>query len=315
MNKNIIFPALAFCLILGSSLSSVNLKGANAASLVDGKTLVLYDAASGTIPGAPLMNFTDFPLGAAAPAFVDGRTVVDTTTAGRDTYAGWVATESSTPGFPLLDRAAGFQVSFTIQLESESHRNDNRAGFSIIVLSEDTRGIELGFWQNQIWAQSDESTGGLFRHGEGIAYATSTGLTEYQLTILDDTYTLTANSQPILTGPLRDYSPFDGFPDPYETPNFLFLGDNTTSAQARIHLSLVSITGTEPPIPTPTGTGISISSPTPLPTETPAPTPGVTLVSPPTPANKVLEFCPSGGLLVVMILAMLMKSGRVKKST
>ena len=250
MNKKIALPAVCFFLIFGSALCSLNLKRASATSAVGGKTLILYDAAAGSIPAAPLMNFTDFPPGAAPPTYSNGVTVLDTTTSGNSTYAGWISNGTTTPGFPILDRNTGLQVDFILRVESESHANNNRAGFSIIVLGEDARGIELAFWENEIWAQNDYITGGLFEHGEGTAFATSAGLIDYQVIILDDTYTLTANTAPILTGSLRDYGRFEGFPDPYETPNFFFLGDDTTSAQARIQLRFVSVTGTERPTPT-----------------------------------------------------------------
>jgi hypothetical protein len=250
MNKKIAFPILCFFLIFGSALCSLDLKPASATPSVSGKTLVLYDSGSGAIPAAPLINFTDFPPGAALPLYTNGATVLDTTTSGGDTYAGWVSNATTTLEFPILDRTAGFQLDFALQVDSESHANNNRAGFSIIVLSDDTRGIELAFWENEIWAQNDDTTGGLFKHGEGAIFATTTGLINYQVIIINDTYTLTANTDPILTGPLRDFTNFDGFPDPYETPNFLFLGDDTTSAQARIRLGFVSVTGTERPAST-----------------------------------------------------------------
>ena len=238
---------------------------------------------------------------------------MDTTVSSKDTYAGWVASGAITPGFPILDRTAGFQVNFSIQVENESHSNNHRAGFSMIILSEDARGVELAFWQNEIWVQSDENTGGLFRHGEGVAFATSNGLIDYQVTVLDDSYTLTANMEPILTGPLRDYSNFEGFPDPYQTPNFLFLGDDTTSAEARIRLSLLSATGTQPIVPTATITSTSISSPTPIPTDSPTPAPSATPLPAPTPTSKGFEFCSSSGFLIMVIAIMVIKrTGRVK---
>jgi hypothetical protein len=300
MNKKSAFPALSCFLILGSALYSLNLKGADISSSAATKTLILYDAASGTIPGAPLMNFTDFPVGAAQPTFSNGATVMDTTVSGNDTYAGWISSGATIPGFPALDRTAGFQVNFTLQVENESHTNNNRAGFSIIILSEDAKGIELAFWQNEIWVQSDDNTGGLFRHGEGIAFATTTGLMDYQVTIADDTYTLTANTRPILTGPVRDYSKFDGFPDPYQTPNFLFLGDDTTSSQARVKLQFLSVTGTEPVVPTTAQTSTS----TPLPTTSTAPPASATPIpiQTPTPAKRGIEFCPSGLLIGTMLI-------------
>jgi hypothetical protein len=227
--------------------------------------------------------------------------VLDTTASGADTYAGWVASGATTPGFPILDRTAGFQVNFAIQIENESHTRDNRAGFSMILLSEDARGIELAFWQNEIWAQSDDNTGGLFSHAEGMTFATTSGLTDYQVTIVGDTYTLTANTTPILTGPVRDYSTFEGFPDPYETPNFLFLGDNTTSAQARVQLSLISITGSEPVFPTSAPTSTSISSP--VPTVSSTPLPSLTPVPSPTPPGTAFKLCPSGLVFLAVMLS------------
>jgi hypothetical protein len=307
--------SVGFFLILGNALYSYNLEYASAASLAAGKTLVLYDAASGAVPGTPLMGFTDFPPGAALPTYSNAVTVLDTTTAGRDTYAGWTSSGATTPGFPILDRAAGFKVDFTLQVEDESHRNNNRSGFSLIVLSEDARGIELAFWEKEIWVQSDSSTGGLFEHGEGVTFATTTGLIEYQLTVTDDTYTLIANTQPILTGPVRDYSEFDGFPDPYQTANFLFLGDNTTSAQARVRLGFVSITGTQPVMPADTSTSTSTSSP--LLTASPTPLPSVSPVPSPTPTNKFFELCPSGGLFLTVMTtsAMMLRGVRTKSKT
>lgn len=305
----IFFRTISLFLIFGDLLFSRDPRGVNAAPLVTEKTIVLYDSASGVIPGAPMMNFIDVPGGAALPSYTDGVTVMDTTASGKSTYAGWISSGTSIPGFPLMDPTAGFQVDFIIQLKNESHANYNRAGFSVLLLGDDARGIELAFWQNEIWAQSDDSTGELFTHAEGVEFATTTGLVHYQLTILNDTYTLTADTEPILTGPIRDYSRFDGFPDPYETPNFLFLGDDTTSAEAHVWLSLVSITGTEPIVPTTTSASTPISSPDPLPTDSPPPLISVTAttIPSPTPASNGFESCSLSGLLVLLPAAMMIK--------
>lgn len=315
MKKKFAFLGLCLFLILGSALYFVNPQGVGAASSAGGKTLVLYDAAGGVIPSAPLMSFTDFPQGGALPTYWDGVTVMDTTAFGRETYAGWTSNEATTPEFPILDRTAGFQLDFSLQIEHESHRNNNRAGFSLIVLSDDARGIELAFWENEIWVQSDDSTGGLFKHGEGVVFPTTTALIDYRLTVLDDIYTLTADTQPILSGPVRDYSTFEGFPDPYETPNFLFLGDDTTSAQARLRLGFLSVTGPEPIVPTGTSTITSTSSPSPMASSTPLPS--VTPVPSPTPVGQVGELCPSGWIfLAVMITSvMMLKNVRGKPKT
>ena len=275
MNKKMAFPAMCFVLIFGSALCSLYPKRASATSSVGGKTLILYEAVSGAIPAAPLMNYTDFPPGAASPTYIDGMAVLDTTTSGDNTYAGWISNGTTTPGFPILNRTAGFQLDFALQVDGESHANSNRAGFSIIVLSDDARGIELAFWENEIWAQNDDTTGGLFKHGEGAIFATTTGLINYQVIVVNDTYTLTANTEPVLTGPLRNYSTFEGFPHPYETPNLLFLGDDTTSAQARIRLDFVSVTGTERPTLTTSASSNTAKSPSVTITPGSSPTPAI----------------------------------------
>jgi len=312
MKKRFVFPGLCFFLIIVSAFYSLNLEVARAAPSAGEKTLVLYDAASGAIPGVPLMNFTDFPPGVAPPIYSDGVTVLDTTISGQGTYAGWTSFGATTPGFPILDRNAGFQVEFTLQIENESHGNNNRSGFSLIILSEDARGIELAFWENEIWVQSDSSTGGLFNHGEGITFPTTTGLINYQLTMTGDTYTLTANTQSILTGLVRNYSDFDGFPDPYQTPNFLFLGDNTTSAQARVRLRFVSVTGSEPVMPT--GTSTSISTSIPQLTVSPTPLSSVNPIPSLTPTKKVPKVCPSSGIFLTVMISSAMMLRNIRKN-
>ena len=266
MNKKITFSTLCFILIFGTALFTLNLKGASAIQAIGGKTLILYDAKSGVTPDTKMMSFFDFPPGDIIQTYESGSTTLDTTKSGNSTYAGWISNATNTLGFPSLNRAAGFQLDLTLHVENESHTSDKRAGFSIIILSEDARGIELGFWENEIWAQNDDATGGLFTRGEGITFPTTTGLINYQVIVINDSYTLTANGASILSGPLRDYSKFEGFPDPYQTPNFLFLGDDTTSAQARIRLSYVSVTGTERTTPatrpSPSNSPTPSSSPT-----------------------------------------------------
>lgn len=307
MKGKFFFIALSF-FILGNVLYPKDLLDARAASFIDGKTLVLYDAASGNLPDKSWMSFTDFPPGGASLTYAEGATVLDTTLAGNDTFAGWVSSGSTTSGFPILDRTTGFQLNFTMQVDRETHGSKNRAGFSIIILDQEARGIELAYWENEIWAQSDENTGELFRHGEGSAFAT-TNMTEYQLTFVGDTYTLTANSQPLLTGPIRDYSSFEGFPDPYQTPNFLFMGDDTTSSESRVRLRFVSVTGSEPVLPTTTN-----MAPTELPTPTASltPLPSVVPLSSPTsePSHRVVEFCPTGFFMMVVASVVMLKRNR-----
>lgn len=311
MNKKILVIGLSFLLLL-SLFSSLDLKAARAASQLGEKTLVLYDAASGDIPDTSVIGFTAFPPEGASLNYEDGSTVIDTSISGTDTYAGWVAGAATTDGFPILDSTVGFQVKFTLQVESEIHESGNRSGFSVIILDNNAKGIEMSFWQNEIWVQHDGTTGGLFTHGEGVAFDTTSSMVDYQITIIGNTYTLTANAQPLLTESIRDYSAFDRFPDPYETPNFLFLGDDTTSAQARARLRFLSITGTEPVTLASVVTSTNTGSPEPVVTATPVPS--VTPVPSPTPVpvNPVSNLCPSGWLFAVVMFGNVVIINRIK---
>ena len=298
MFRSIFLIGLTF-LSLVSVFGAYDSPVVQAAPLLEEKTLVLYDASSGDIPSSSLIGFTAFPPDGAAVQFENEAAVLDTTISGTDTYAGWVASAATTDGFPILDSSAGVRVNFTLQVEQETHQSDHRSGFSLIVLDSSARGIEMSFWQDEIWVQHDDLTGALFTRGESIAFAT-TEMLDYELRFSGDQYTLTMNSQPLLSGPLRDYSNFDRFPDPYETPNFLFLGDDTTSAQARARLRFLSVTGTEPIAPTSAVTGTSTSLP--LPTITSTPIPSATPIPSPIPANPVSNLCPSGWLLAVLMV-------------
>ncbi len=162
-------------------------------------------------------------------------------------YAGYGRTAPE-----ALHRTSGYRMSFQLEILSESHSNSDRAGFSLIILSSDKRGVELGFWTNEIWAQHDNATGDLFTHGEGYTPGSAfSGEISYQLDILGNGYSLRADNQQVLSGALRDYTSFIGLIDPYETPNFIFLGDDTGSANAGVIIGQVTLeTMTAVPLPT-----------------------------------------------------------------
>lgn len=167
-----------------------------------------------------------------------------------DTQAGWsnrtVLTTLVNPSFPNLDRTAGFTLNFGVKVVTESHNSTDRAGFSVILLASDHLGIELGFWPTEIWAQSST-----FTHAEGTAGTYDTTVARnYSLTIQGSTYTLNDGSSNILTGSLRDYS--TAMSIPYGLGNYLFVGDNTTSATASIELTGLSI------VPEPTSLGLCL---------------------------------------------------------
>ena len=303
---------IVLTILISSSVLSFDRIIARAGASIDEQTLVLYDADSGNIPNSSLLGFTAFPPDGASVTYEGSSTTLDTTISGTETYAGWAASAVTTSGFPVLDSSQGVRVNISLQIESEIHEGNNRSGFSLIILDQEARGIELSFWENEIWAQNDDSTGVLFTHGEGIAFDTTAALIEYQITMVDDTYTLSADAQPILSGPLRDYSAFDRFPDPYETPNFLFLGDDTTSAQARVRLRFLSVTGTEPVFPTSTATSPNANLP-PL-TATPPVLPGVTPFPTPVAAHPAIDLCPSGWIAVIVTIGSMFRIGKSRRT-
>jgi hypothetical protein len=205
--------------------------------------IVLYDGALGNRPDQQGFNYT--ATQGAMHAASGGFTTLDTSSS-KSIYAGYFS--KSTPDL-ALDRAIGYTVSFTVQVELEDHagsdRNndgvDDRAGFSLIVLSSDKRGIELGFWKDRIWVQEGGSGSELFTQAEHAPFDTQSARVPYALAVQGEAYTLSSNGTPILSGNLRDYTAFNGFPDPYETPNLIFLGDDTSSASATIGLAYVAV--------------------------------------------------------------------------
>jgi hypothetical protein len=122
-------------------------------------------------------------------------------------------------------------------------------------LGNDPTDIELGFWGDEIWAQSDDP---LFSRDESSSLDTTATEVYYELTIQEMSYLLTGDGLDLLTGPTRYYGDyFSGpvAPDPYEVRNFLFLGDNTDSAYASFALGAVGLE-TDLPLPAPPAWGL-----------------------------------------------------------
>ncbi|MEG4059134.1 MULTISPECIES: choice-of-anchor Y domain-containing protein, partial [unclassified Microcoleus] len=215
----------------------------------------LYNGLLGNTPSSQnwlsLANLNLVPPTARASEFFNGNGVNLNSTAANSIYAGYTKNPLN-PSFPPLDRTTGFSLSFNLQIISESRTNQNRGGFSIVAVTSDRKAIEIGFQRlsatsGNIFAQGDGitpnpsgQTNGLFLAAENFGYNTNIA-TNYTLRVEGDNYFLSDGSDIILAGPLRDYSGFSGLIDPYETPNFLFLGDDTTSAQANINLTRVSL--------------------------------------------------------------------------
>lgn len=155
-------------------------------------------------------------------------------------------------GFPELNADNGYSIFFDLIVKPLTETNEDRAAFSVIAVSSDvTKGIELDFEQDLIFAQSDtvdNSTG----FSEFVRAETSTPIitsnsNSYELRVNPSTYELFANGNQVLDGNLRDYEyninatdpnlPFN----PYETANFLFFGDLTDEAAGDITLGEVRV--------------------------------------------------------------------------
>jgi hypothetical protein len=204
------------------------------------QAVVLYEGSLGTAPETQGW-LTYFPPGVGIKTTTGGKTTLDSSDKNNQVgFSNYFPTAAPVnPTFPSLTRAGGFVVNFTAKLNSETHVSTDRAGLSLIVLSSDHQGVELGFWPNEVWAQS----GPTFTHAEGGAFNTTAALTQYQLSIQGTNYSLTANGSPLLSGALRDYSSFGV---PYTLNNYLFVGDDTTSATASFDVSHLDVVVPEP---------------------------------------------------------------------
>ncbi len=206
--------------------------------------VVLYDGNLGTTPAAQGWLFLDDPLFASNATLTAGPTfsTLDTTTTRTDS-AGLFG--NLHPGIGTLDRTAGFELIMDLRIDSEGHDHVDRGGFSVIFIANDLRGLETAFWTDEVWVYEDDdgglSPGDLFTHAEGAFIDTTQTIVRYTWTVQGAAYSLAANGSTILTGSLRDYTGFMGAPDPYEIPNFIFFGDDTSSADASVEIARVEL--------------------------------------------------------------------------
>ncbi len=252
---------------------TISVTGVNDAPII-GSTATLFDGALDTLPIAQGWTYLNLPGGITPTADAANDITNLNTSANSANLAGFFRADQ------VLDAAQGFVVNFNAEvldeaIEASANKNgdskSDRAGFSIIVVSSDkTKAIELGFnkvgGQLNIFAQEDGTSqadpsqapnapGGspltLFTQAESVLFTPTAGLNSYDLAISGNTYTLYANGTAILSGKLRDYTAFNSGYDPYETPNLIFFGDDTTSAKANINLGSVKVS-TNSSLPTKT---------------------------------------------------------------
>lgn len=221
-----------------------------------GEAAELYNGSGGTLPAAQGWSYFTNPLfGAASTQTMSGSGVLLDTFANAAEQAGYFSRNPifqniQHPLMPLLDRGFGFFADMRAQILHEQHavRDDNgdgkddRAGFSVILLSQDHWGIEIGFWENQLWAYEGDAQGPLnrFTHAESAQFDT-TQLTDYRFQVLGNQYLVYGNNQLILQGAVRNYQFFSGSPDVYELPSFMFWGDDTSSARSQVRVERVAV--------------------------------------------------------------------------
>lgn len=258
---------------------------------VDAVTTVLYDSASGTTPNAvssPYLSFNNPDTG-SSQTFISATegtrlntfnlVIPPSLPSAELSRAGYSNYNTSggvvNPLFPVLDKNAGYTLSFTVKINSQTNNGTNganRAGFSALILGSDSTGIEIGLRNPNtqgggttpdIFSQSGAS----FTVGEQNTNLNGilSQLTTYDLSVLGNNYTLKNGNTTLLTGALRDYAAA-AVPNTatavYGLSNFLFLGDNTTSAGANVDISNVTlITNSSTAIPEPSnllGIGMAI---------------------------------------------------------
>jgi len=195
---------------------------------------LLFDPTRGTTPEAQQWVYLTTPLlGSKCLSRAEaGHALLDTTAAPAEN-AGYFAQHPIC--LPVLDRRRGLTLNFTARLVDETHLKPNRAGFSVLLVCGDLRAIELGFWRDQVFAQS----GADFQRAESAACDTAARAVDYCLRVEDEGYVLSAAGQELLRGKLRDYSAHRH--PVYRTPNLIFLGDDTTSAAAKVELGEVRL--------------------------------------------------------------------------
>ncbi|WP_129671964.1 hypothetical protein [Candidatus Chloroploca sp. Khr17] len=147
----------------------------------------------------------------------------------------------------ILTRTVGYTLTMTVELLAETHASLDRAGFSLLILDNESWGVELAFWEDQIWTQNDgmRDPGPLFTRGETVAFTPTLRPFTYTLVVQGDHYRLIVDATTILTGSLRRYEPVLSIENPlrliYYQSNLIFLGDNTSAAGANARLHSVAL--------------------------------------------------------------------------
>ena len=219
-------------------------------SPIPAETVVLYDSQEGTALDQQGWAYVTRPLlvAKAQRSFSEGSTRLDTTPLMSE-WAGFLSRvpvgsiRFSHPRMPELDREAGFTLRFQVRVAEERHTSNDRAGFAVVVVSNDLQAVELGFWTDEVWAQSGPNRRNpgepLFTRTVELTRIDTAEMALYELRVSGDSYSLQSKGRELLGGPLRDYSAH--WHPVYSQTNTIFLGDNTSRASAVVEIARVEV--------------------------------------------------------------------------
>jgi hypothetical protein len=196
----------------------------------------LYDASLGSTPAA--QGWT--PLIVGAEPFQAVTVGLPPAYSLLTTGPGVIYFGNALVGAPVLDTAAGFDLSFNLKVVSEAHTSNNRAGYSVVVVGADpTHAVELSFWSGNVWVP-DYVAGDpdRFVHGQDAAFDTMGAFRTYLLSVRNQQYTFSSGGVTLLSGALHDYTAGGA---PYNQPNFLFFGDDSSRGTSATELASVSL--------------------------------------------------------------------------
>lgn len=219
--KNILTIAGMACALMGTLVTA------------QAQSVTLYDGAGAqTLAQAPWnWTYAQFPPAPNVSGTAQGGATNLNTTVANALMAGYSLLSPVT-----LDNTVGYDLAFDMQVVSEAHGTRvDRSGVSLIALGSDNKGVELAFWNNEVWTQSD-----IFTHSTGTESSLfdTNALTHYDLVVANEAYTLTANGTTLLTGSLHSYA---APPIPYKLTDYLFIGDDTTSANGSVNIVRVAL--------------------------------------------------------------------------
>jgi hypothetical protein len=258
-------------LIAGIAVSGVMAGGSF--DRVGAVTTVLYDGNSGVTPNlyGPYLNFRT--IGGSSQIASGGVTTLNTfdpnPLLSESTFAGYGnRSNAGTLLTSTLDNNAGYTLSFKIKINSQTNtgiNGPNRAGFSVLVLGSDKKGVEIGFRDSDIFAQNNTfSAIDPLQQKSNISGILST-LTTYDLKVNSAGYTLTIGSNPnqSFSGLLKDYTAAatTALTQVYNTSDVIFFGDNTTSAGASVDIQNITLNTNAAAVPEPSsllGMGLAI---------------------------------------------------------